>query len=321
MSSSTEASEPRVSVVVPCYLTGLRVSEVVAELDRAFVEIGGEWEAVLVDDASPDDQTWPTIIQEVSRNRRVVGIQLMSRSGQFAATLCGLSAARGEVIVTMDDDLSHRPDQIHFLLNSLADAPELDAVIATYNQGHRKKHRRMGSWIYGWLLRRVFGLSSDLVLTGFRALRRPLVKALLLHGTRRPQFGALLLQTTKRIKNVGVASQTSHEVPSRYGLRSLVGYSLFNVIEAGTRPMRILTFIGVLAAAASVVLGSVFFVLWALGKSGVPGFTSTLLLINFFGGLTMASVGLLAEYVGRIMEEVRGAPVYIERQRVNSSSD
>jgi len=321
MSSSTSASEPRVSVVVPCYLTGPRVSEVVAELDRAFAEISGEWEAVLVDDASPDDQTWPTITREVSGNRRVVGIQLMSRSGQFAATLCGLSAARGEIVVTMDDDLSHRPDQIHLLINSLADAPELDAVIGTYHQGHRKIHRRMGSWIYRWLLRRSFGLPEDLVLTGFRALRRPLVTALLSHGTRRPQFGALLLQTTKRIKNVGVVSQTNHEVPSRYGLRSLVGYSLFNIIEAGIRPMRILTLVGVLTATVSVVIGSVFFALWALGESGVPGFTSTLLLINFFGGLTMASVGLLAEYVGRIMEEVRGAPVYIERQRVNPSSN
>ena len=320
MSSSTSTSEPLVSVVVPCYLTGPRVSEVVAELDRAFAEISGEWEAVLVDDASPDEQTWPTITHEVSGNHRVVGIQLMSRSGQFAATLCGLSAARGEIIVTMDDDLSHRPDQIHLLISSLTDAPELDAVIATYHQRHRRKHRRMGSWIYRWLLRRAFGLPSDLVLTGFRALRRPLAKALLSHGTRRPQFGALLLQTTKRIKNVEVASQTKQEVPSRYRLRSLVGYSVFNIIEAGTRPMRILTLLGVLAAAASVVLGSVFFALWALGDTGVPGFTSTMLLINFFGGLTMASVGLLAEYVGRIMEEVRGAPVYVERQRVNPSS-
>ena len=84
--------------------------------------------------------------------------------------------------------------------------------------------------------------------------------------------------------------------------------------------MRILTLLGVLAAAASVVLGSVFFALWALGDTGVPGFTSTMLLINFFGGLTMASVGLLAEYVGRIMEEVRGVPVYVERQRVTPSS-
>ena len=82
-----------------------------------------------------------------------------------------------------------------------------------------------------------------------------------------------------------------------------------------------LALFGVLTAAASVVLGSVFFALWALGDTGVPGFTSTLLLINFFGGLTMASVGLLAEYVGRIMEEVRGAPVYVERQRVNPSSN
>ena len=131
----------------------------------------------------------------------------------------------------------------------------------------------------------------------------------------------MLLQTTKRIKNVEVAAQPKLQHQSRYRLRSLVSYSLFNIIEAGVRPMRFVTLVGLLAAVTSVVLGTVFFVLWALGNTGVPGFTSILLLINFFGGLTMASVGLLAEYVGRIMEEVRAAPVYVERRRINTSAD
>jgi len=321
MNPNNALTEVAVSVVVPCYLTGSRLSKVVEGVEQAFARIAGTWELLLVDDASPNNQTWDTIIEEANRNPHVVGIQLMSQSGQFAATLCGLRAARGEIVVTMDDDFSHRPDQIHLLISSLLDDPNLDAVVASFDQGNRKKHRRVGSRVYRRLLRRSFELPSDLVLTSFRALRRPLVDALLSHRTRRPQFGALLLQTTKRIKNVDVASQTKQEIPSRYRLRSLVSYSLFNVIEAGIRPMRVLALIGVLTAAASVVLGSVFFALWALGDTGVPGFTSTLLLINFFGGLTMASVGLLAEYVGRIMEEVRGAPVYVERQRVNPSSN
>lgn len=317
MNEVLRQSDPMVSVVVPCHRTGSRIAQLVSEVQQELASVTGSWELVLVDDASPDDITWHAISTAAEQDGRVRGIQLMAQSGQFAATLSGLGASRGEVVITMDDDLSHRPDQIHHLLDALRTSTDLDAVVATYSQTNRKPYRRMGSRIYRRLLKHTFGLPSTLSLTGFRALRRPVVDALLAHETRKPQFGALLLQTTKRIRNVEVSAQVGREAKSRYRLRSLIGYSLLNLIEAGIHPMRLITVAGLTAATTSILVSAYYTLRWVVGGVEVAGFTSTMLLINFFGGLTMASIGVLAEYVGRILEEVRGAPVFVERQRTD----
>ena len=125
------ASErPDVSIVVPSYRGALSLPELVHELGVVLDERSMSYEVVLVNDASPDD-TWEVIRSLSEQDARVRGIDLLHNHGQPTATMCGLAASAGELVVTMDDDLEHRPDQLPRLLDALDDR-QLDAAVATW---------------------------------------------------------------------------------------------------------------------------------------------------------------------------------------------
>jgi len=121
----------RYSLVIPCYRSGLWLGELVARIAAVLVPRGQPFEVLLVNDASPDD-TWETIERLAKAQDFVVGIDLLFRTGQFRATLCGFQHARGELIITLDDDLQHPPEEIPTLIEALESQPAWNCVAAEY---------------------------------------------------------------------------------------------------------------------------------------------------------------------------------------------
>jgi hypothetical protein len=93
-----------------------------------------------------------------------------------------------------------------------------------------------------------------------------------------------------------------------------------NVLSVSTLPLKIVSMMGLLAAMASVVLGIYYLVQALNGQFHEPGFATLVLLILFFGGMTLLSIGLLGEYIIRIMDEVRGRPWFVVRQQTTSEN-
>src|SRR5438067_9358723 len=106
------------SIVIPVYRSAEILSELYGRLKDTLVSIGVSFEIIFVDDSSPD-VAWQVIQELASCDARVRGIKLTRNYGQHNALLCGIRAARNEVIVTMDDDLQHPPDEIPVLLDKL----------------------------------------------------------------------------------------------------------------------------------------------------------------------------------------------------------
>ncbi len=111
------ATHPLVSVVVPVYNGARSIAELVARLD-ALANDAAIHEIVLVDDAS-SDESWAVIGVLAAANPRVHGVTLAQNAGQHAALLAGIATSSGDVIITMDDDLQHRPEDIPLLLAAL----------------------------------------------------------------------------------------------------------------------------------------------------------------------------------------------------------
>src|SRR5262249_13002289 len=107
-----------ISVVVPVY-NGAQSLDALAERVGATLE-GVDCELVLVNDGSPDD-SWKAIEELVARDPRIRGLNLMRNYGQHNATLAGIRAARNEIIVTIDDDLQHPPEEIPKVVAALGD--------------------------------------------------------------------------------------------------------------------------------------------------------------------------------------------------------
>jgi hypothetical protein len=166
------------------------------------------------------------------------------------------------------------------------------------------------------IYRVTYGKPPELKMGSFRILRRSVVDTMLSFGTVRPVPGALILQSTSRIANVTVDHRPREEGTSGYSLRRLIGSTLDNIVNSSTGPLRAISVLGFMSAALAAA-AMAFYLLRALFTDrGVPGFSTTVMLITFFGGATLLAIGVLGEYVVRLVIEAGRPPLYSVRTRV-----
>jgi hypothetical protein len=306
---------PRLSVVVPTYRNAGALGELLERLRVALTGI--DYQVIVVNDASPDD-TWSRLERLAPQHPELVAVDLLANRGQALATLCGVAHADGELIATMDDDLQHPPEELPHLLQALADHPDWDAVVGIWPRDHGLV-RAIGSWLFARIDRLAHGTPKGFRHTAFRVMRRPLADALLSHESRTPLFGPLLTQLSDQVHNVPVTHQTRPHGTSTLSLRRAASSVVDNLIHGTTLPLRLLSRLGLLCAAVALVLGVVFFIRWLAGFDTPPGWASVFLTTVFFGGVALFGLGLLGEYVGLIIQEVRRPPRWSVRRVLGHS--
>ncbi|MBN1837623.1 MAG: glycosyltransferase [Spirochaetales bacterium] len=229
--------EPLVTAVVPSFRGSPRLESLCSRLLPVLRGIGGE--LILVDDGS-DDDSWAVMRAAAADCAEVGCVRLARRSGQQAATLAGCSAASGRWIVTLDDDLEHKPEDIPRLLDRAEAGYEL--VYAVPRARPLRPLRRLGSGVFDLGFSLLVGKPRGLRLTSFRVLDRGLVKRML--GDRVPAIyvSALALRQKPRVSKVAVspgppaASRTSVRRLAGTFLQTLVGYGPLGRLRRG-RPV------------------------------------------------------------------------------------
>ena len=306
---------PLISIVVPCYRSSQWLSQLAAEVKQAMEDANFDYELILVNDCCPEE-TWEVIQSIAAADDKVMGMDLVFNTGQYRATLCGLQQVQGEIIVTMDDDLQQPPAEIPKLVQTLIDEEAVDCVFAAFDSKKHNLLRNMGSGLMDRLFRIIYNKPRGIRSTSFRAMRRPLVEAISQYSTINPNINPLIFQTTNRITSVSVRHERRIAGSSGYGILRLMSLMIDNVVSVSTMPLKIISSIGLVAALASLGLGLFYVGQYFLTDhiKENTGFMTLVLLVIFFGGLTLCSIGLLGEYVIRIMEEVRGRPRYVVRR-------
>ena len=311
----SSADSPAVSVVIPTYRAGATLDTLLDELDTVFDDSGISAEYVVVDDRSPDD-TWERLKAAAERTPRLRAIRLQKNAGQMAATLCGIAAASGDTIVTMDDDLQHPPEEIPKLLAALDAAPEWDVVIGSWDRGNDGMFRSLGSGTFEWLQNLATPDGRNLRHTAFRAFRRPVGEAMVEHGTRHPVVPSMIFEVAGSVHNVEVAHAPRAEGESNFRFRSAVKLTLDNFTQSSALPLYWITAFGFFVAFAALAVGVFYIIRAIIGADTPPGWTSTFLAVLFFGGATLATIGLLGRYIAVIMNEVRRPPRWVIRDRI-----
>lgn len=310
---------PQYSIIIPVYRSGVWMDELVERVWRALEPaIPNDYELVLVNDCSPDTITWPAIQTNAAKHPWVRGVNLLYNVGQFRATLCGMAQARGRFVLTMDDDLQHLPEELPKLVSAMLDSADADCIMGSYEGKKHARIRNLGSRIYHRLMASLYGQDPNLETTSFRIMRRELSDAIIAYRTVRPQIAPQIAAITTRIKNIPVAHAPRQQGKSGYNLWKLVATTLDSVIHGSTLPLRFFSLVGFLCAALSMVLGVFYLARRLSGGIQVAGFTTQILLITFFGGLTLAGIGILGEYVARIITEVTGPERYRIRETTPS---
>ena len=307
------------SVVIPVYKSGSWLEELVDRIQAGLAPLNEPFEVILVNDASPDEVTWPKIEELAARHAWIRGYDMLYNVGQFIAIVCGLEHAQGELIVTMDDDLQHPPEEIPKLISAIREHPEVVCVAGLYETKRHSWLRNTGSRLYASILRRCYGKDEAIKTTSFRVMRRELADAITRYRSTRPLLGSMTVQLTRHIKNVPVAHHPRARGRSGYGLRQLIGRTMDAVIYKSTAPLRFFSVLGFCTSALAFFIGVTVLVRWMLGEIGVAGYTSLILTIAFFSGTILMGIGIVGEYVARIIGEISGPARYQIRRAAGSA--
>lgn len=304
---------PIYSVVIPVYNSTVTLTEMVERLQAVFNGIGAAYEVVFVDDASPNLHTWPLLKQLAQTHAQVKAVQLMRNFGKAGAVLCGMSHAQGEWIITMDDDLQHAPEDIPHLLTKR----EHDVVIGQF--ANTKRHslcQRITSCVKAYFDGKILGNPVGVRMSPFKLFRAQVVRHMLAIQTPHPFIPALMLHATRDVVQVEVTHHAREHGTSAFTLRRRIRQFSNLIFGNSSLVLRFVALLGVGIAALSLLYGAWLVVSYFLHSTSVPGWTSLMVVTLTLGGMIMFSIGVIGEYLIRILEGAEKRPAYLVRERV-----
>lgn len=303
---------PLISIVIPVYNSSASVVELSDRLARVFAATGdGGYELILVDDGSSNPGTWPALEELAGKNSRVRAVRLTRNFGQNAAVLCGLGEARGEYIVTMDDDLQHSPEDIPLLLAK----KDHDVVMAQFPVKKHHVIRRMLSGLKGIFDRIIIGIPKGLSVTSFKLMNRTVVDGILSIKTAHPYLAALVFHVTGDVVGVSVPHHGRPAGKSGYGMVRLARLFSNLLINNSSLLLKAVGAMGLLMSAASFIMVVYLVFRRVTQEHVVEGWTSLMVAVFFIGGLVLFAIGVLGEYLVRIISGVESMPAYLVRKR------
>ncbi len=302
------------SVVIPVFNSEKIVATTVKGLLDVREKYGLDLEIILVNDGSQDN-SWEVIRDLAEKYRKVTAINLLKNFGQHNAVLCGFAYSSGDYVITMDDDMQNPPEEIIKLINAV-EQNDYDLVFGKFKRKRHSFVRRMGTKIVNYLNRKIFGKPKDIVLSNFRIIKRRVVELVLQHDTPYPYIPGLLLMYSSDIANVEVEHKPRLVGKSNYNISRILALVSRILINYSSFPLKVLSFSGLIISLMAFLIG-LFYLLKALFKGiSVPGWTTLVVLLSFFSGFIIGLLGLIGEYLARILEQISHKKSYVVKQVV-----
>lgn len=302
---------PSVSVVVPVYRSEGTLTELHHRLVTVLEQHVPAFEIVFVEDCG-GDASWQVIQRLVALDDRVRGIRFSRNYGQHNALLCGIRAARHEVVVTLDDDLQNPPEEVPKLLVKLSEG--FDVV---YGAPARERHgflRDQASRITKLALQNAMGAETARHVSAFRVFHTQIRDAF--EGFRSPlvSIDVLLTWGSTRFSHLYVRHDPRTVGTSNYSIRKLITHALNMMTGFTTIPLQLASIAGfVFSLFGFCILGYV--VIRYLVQGGtVPGFAFLASIVAIFSGVQLAALGIIGEYLARMHLRTMDRPPYLVRE-------
>jgi undecaprenyl-phosphate 4-deoxy-4-formamido-L-arabinose transferase len=314
-----------ISVVIPIYQGERTIKNLVDEIAPYFQPLttvtGREIvisEVLLVHDCGPDRSD--IVINQLAKSHSQIKLIWLTRNfGQHAATLAGMSSASGDWIVTMDEDGQHNPADIPTLLDhALGD--DLQLVYA--QPANKPPHgfiRNFTSRLSKRIIRLVMGNEFVEYFHSYRLIRGDVARSLAAYCGQGIFLDVGLLWVAGRIGQCPINMRPEVNRTSGYTYGRLLAHFWNMLLTAGTRPLRLITLLGFSSVAIALFIGSYVLYEKIIGKVEVQGWASIVLVISFFSGCILISLGMIAEYLAVSMGISMGKPLYVIGSRSSRS--
>ena len=295
------------SVILPSYNEEKMIAKATARMAEILQPEKIDYELLFIDDGSRDG-TWAQINEAAEKDSHVVGVHFSRNFGKEAAMFAGLEQAKGNCCVVIDCDLQHPPEKIVEMYRLWEQGYEVVEGIKEDRGEESGLHKFAANSFYG-LISKATGMdmssSSD-----FKLLDRKVVDTLNSLPERNVFFRALSFWVGYKKTSVSYCVQERTEGVSKWSTKSLIKYALTNISSFSSAPLHIVTVLGFIMLAVSVVLGIIALVQKISGVA-LGGFTTVILLLLFSASVIMISLGIIGYYIARIYDEIKGRPRYI----------
>lgn len=308
--------DPELSIVVPAYNEKDNLRELIVRIHPVLSQIGISWEIIFADDGSTDG-TWQEILSLHQENNNIKGVRLSRNFGHQYALFAGLQHARGRAVISMDSDLQHPPEVI----------PEL---VAQWRQGKKivntiridpddfSVYKRLMAKVFYKLFSLLSGVKLEHGMADFRLLDRDVVNELLKFREEGLFLRGLVQWVGYPSTNIRFQCAERFRGVSKYTLRKMLRFAWHGISSFSIVPLRIGIGIGILTSLLSFMwLAEAVYTKVVLGTV-VPGWASTVGILSFLFGILFIFLGLVGEYVGRILIQVRDRPLFIVADRVGT---
>jgi glycosyltransferase involved in cell wall biosynthesis len=307
-----QESRPDISVVVPILNSEATLKDLFARTSAVLSGMDLDFEIIFVDDGSVDG-SW-RIIQNLKSSSvgRVRGFKLARNSGQQAATVCGLQQARGDWVLTLDDDLQFPPEEIPKLWN-LAHAEQLDVVYGVCPvQNHDFLHR-IGNSLFRLLVRKM--APNVPPASSFRLIRRKILDSFQYRLGAWVFLDPALAWFTSDVSTVVVRHDGRKNGRSGYSLAKLAHMAITILVIYSTLPLQMMIWFGLFSAVISFCVG-IYYLVIKLTSNVPPGFSALIVMMTFAFGVVLLSLGVLGIYISKIYNMNTGQPSFTIRTEI-----
>lgn len=305
----------QVSLVIPCFHSGKPLVDLAHSLVEVANDLRISFELILVLD-SRDTQTARTALEVTQLVPQARRLTLSKNFGQQAATVAGICASVGEVVVTLDDDHQHRASDAIAMAERLLTNPNLDLIYGVPTNKSQNSWRR----ISGWAFRRIMsasGLKFFHLFSPLRAFRGAFREAF-----RHTDGPGIAIDV---VLGWVVSEVEGEKVSFRNRTVGTSGYSTFDRLKLAakilsaysTAPLTIGIYVGFAGVFFALLAGLYTILSYISGGIFVAGFTSTIILIIFLGSIQLTAIGLIGKYVGDQHRRGLGQPLYFVLQEPN----
>lgn len=308
----TKTTTPTYSIVIPCYNSDKSLVTVTEKIADFFAKSKKAYEIILIDDASPKPDTWKTITTLAKKNKHIKALQLNRNFGQMRALLCGFNHASGKYIITMDDDGQHQPKDIEKLIKK----QDHDIVYGYFKKKQHTLLQRVGSNVVSYIMFLVAKKPKHIKLSSFRLIKRHVIDAIVNIKTPYPYIDAMMFYVSRDVVNVNTKHGKRFFGKSNYTLRSMLKLFSNLLINNSSLMLRSIGIIGLSLAAISVI-AAVILIIKKLTGSPLIGWTSIMVTMLFFGGAILFTLGIIGEYLHRIIYGIEKKPVFVVRNKIN----
>jgi glycosyltransferase involved in cell wall biosynthesis len=304
-----------ISIVIPVFNSAKILPVLVERIKSSVGPIISGYEIILVDDQSSDN-SWEVIQILGKSNSSIKSLRLRKNVGQHNAIMAGLNACSGHVIVVMDDDLQHPPEEIPALYKKISQG--YDVCFGAFRFRRHSWWKKLGSAFNNFGAQIILKKPKGLYLSPFKSFSHSICTEIIRYKGQFTYLDGLILMTTSNITMVTVEHHNRYEGYSNYGLYKSISLWAKMLTSFSVLPLRLATILGFLVGLAGFGLAAISIGLKLFTTIAIPiGWTSLITIVLIISGVQLLALGVIGEYLGRTYLSLNAVSQYSVVEKVN----